>query len=142
MGRWEKTPCYFLSSYLKSQVIVSLVLTPSERCVGCIWKGPHLSLPPNPHTPVVHPQPTLVSSLLPAYPQLPESLGSSHSSYGPVPSELSPGHLSLATLSCCPLLLVICGRYFPRHMQATHPRRDFKLPELKKETLQAKLIAP
>lgn len=100
-------------------------------------------------SPVASPKPTHTcgpssthSSLLPAYPQLPESLESSHSSYGPVPSELNPGHLSLATLFCCPLLLGICGRYSPRHMQATHPRRDFKLPELKKETLQAKLIAP
>ena len=141
----KKNPYYFLCSYLKSQVIVSPIsyrwLPPSERSVGCTWKGPHLSIFPNPRTPVVHHQHT-VSSLLPAYPQLPEPPGSSHSSHGLYLLNRAQGTY------LCPLRTVALSSWASADNtpqgtgQATHPGRDSKHPELKKEAFQAKLISP
>lgn len=140
-GKMGKNPYYFLCSYSKSQVTVSPMPPPSEKCGGCIGRGPHLSILPNPHTPAVHPQHT-VSSLLPVYPRLPEPPGSSYTTHGLYLLNRAWGtHL-------CPLGPAALSAETPVGNtpqgtgQATHPWRDSKHPELKREAFQTKLISP
>lgn len=141
-GKMKKNPYYFLCSCLKSQVTVSPVPPPSERRGGCTGKGPHLSILPIPHTPVVHAQHT-VSSLLPMYPWLPETPGSSCTTHGLYLLNRAWGtHLCPLGPAALSSTETAVGNTPQGTGQATYPWRDSKHPELKREAFQAKLISP